>query len=68
MDEGKGDPLRRRGLPLPLHPFPWALHEISSLGALRESPYTIFCRPLGGKWTTDILLDKNPWWMESAQS
>ena len=34
QDEGEGDLLRRRGLPLSLHPSPWALCRIFSLGAL----------------------------------
>ena len=38
QDEGEGDPLKRRGLPLSLHLTPWALHGIFSLGALRKIP------------------------------
>ena len=68
MDEGEGDPLKRRGLPLSLHLTPWALHGSSSLVALQKSPYTIFCRPLGGEWESDILLDKNPRWMKTSIS
>ena len=54
MDEGEGDPLKRRGLPLPLHPSSWALSRIFSLGVFSESPYTIFCRPLGKIWKVKI--------------
>ena len=53
MDEGEGDPLKRRGLPLPLHLTPWALTWDFFPWRFEESPYTIFCRPLGGKWTTN---------------
>ena len=39
--EGEGDPLRRRGLPLPFTPPPWAFHGISSLYVLGESLHNL---------------------------
>ena len=49
QDEGEGDPLKGCGLPLPLHPSPWAFVRFFPL-CLLKNPYTIFCRPMGMEW------------------
>ena len=61
-DEGEGDPLIRRGLPLPLGPqsdfLPLLLHGKSLHN---------FLSPFRWEWVANIWLDKNPWWMGCAQ-